>query len=129
MPTAFRWFLVLGGVNAALGVALAAAGAHALKTQLTGYEAELFRTALEYHQYHALGLVLVGLAGTCWSPSVWFRWSGWLMLAGIVLFSGNLYLRSLAGFNALHAVTPFGGGAFILSWVLFAVGALRAPRG
>jgi len=55
--------------------------------------------------------------------------AGWLMIAGTVLFSGNLYLRSLAGIDTLHAVTPFGGGAFILAWLSLALGVLVAPRG
>lgn len=129
MPTAFRWFMILGGVSAAIGVAFAAAAAHAWKTSLTGYGGELFHTALQYHQYHALGLMLVGLAAAHWPQSRWFVWSGWLMFAGTLIFSGNLYLRSLAGFNDLHAITPYGGGALILSWALFAVGAFRASRG
>jgi uncharacterized membrane protein YgdD (TMEM256/DUF423 family) len=122
-----KWFLVLGAVFAALGVALGAAGSHALQGQLEGQG--LFEIGLHYHQFHALGLILVGFAALRFPQSVWLRWSGRLMLAGIVLFSGNLYLRSIGGVHVLHAVTPWGGGAFIAAWLLFALGVWRGARG
>jgi uncharacterized membrane protein YgdD (TMEM256/DUF423 family) len=125
-----HWFLVLGALNLALSVALGAAGMHALKDALAANDpGHWFPTALQYHQLHALGLLVVGLAMTRLSAWRWFAWSGILLLAGIVLFSGNLYLRSIAGIHDLHAVTPFGGMAFILAWLLFAVGALTSRTG
>jgi len=124
-----KWFLVLGAIGAALGVALGAAGSHALRETLMDDVTGLFQVGLQYHLYHALGLILVGLAAMRFPQSVWLRWSGWLMLAGIVLFSGNLYLRSIAGVHGLHALTPYGGGAFILAWLLFALGVWRGARG
>ncbi len=122
-----RWFLVLGALNLALSVALGAAGMHALKDLLAANDpGHWFTTALHYHQLHALGLLAIGFAMTRLTAWRWFAWSGILLLAGIVLFSGNLYLRSIAGIHDLHAVTPFGGMAFILAWLLFAVGALES---
>jgi uncharacterized membrane protein YgdD (TMEM256/DUF423 family) len=121
-----KWFLALGAVNAALATALSAAATHALRDLIAANDpAGWFAIALEYHRYHAFGLIAVGLAATIFPSSRWFAAAGWLLLAGIVLFCGNLYLRSVAGIHALHAVTPFGGGAFILAWLAFAVGALR----
>lgn len=126
LPDHAKWFTALGGINAALAVALAAAGMHGLKAQLAANDPSgLFMTALQYHQFHALGLMVVGLAAARFPHSRWFAWAGWLLLAGIVLFSGNLYLRSIAGVHALRALTPFGGAAFIAAWLLFAVGAFR----
>ncbi len=122
-----KWFLVLGGVNAAIAVALGAAGTHALKAQLALTDpAGWFAVALQYHQYHSLGLILVGLAAGRFGSSKWFAWAGWLMFLGILLFSGSLYLRSLAGVHALHAAIPFGGAALIVSWLLFAMGGIRS---
>lgn len=116
-------FLVLGALSAAISVALGAAGAHALAGLPEGAQS-WFRTALQYQQFHALGLLVVGLiAGRI--VSAWVTAAGWLMVLGTLLFSGNLYLRSLADFHALHAVTPFGGGAFILGWLALAVGVIR----
>lgn len=124
-----RWFLVLGALNAALSVALGAAGAHALKAQLAANDAAgWFPLALQYHQLHALGLILAGLAVARFPRVRAFAWAGWLLLLGIVCFSGNLYLRSLAGIHGLHAVTPFGGFAFIAGWLAFAAGALGAGK-
>jgi uncharacterized membrane protein YgdD (TMEM256/DUF423 family) len=116
-----KLFLVIGALSAMLSVALGAAAAHALG-DLPPAAQSWFQTALHYQQFHALGLLAVGLAADRW-PSRWFLAAGWLMIAGILLFSGNLYLRSLADFHALHAVTPFGGGAFILGWLALVIGA------
>lgn len=124
-----KWFLALGAINAALATALGAAATHTLQALIaTNDPAGWFAIALEYHQRNALGLILIGFAVAVFPSSRWFAAAGWLLLAGIVLFCGNLYLRSIVGIHALHAVTPFGGGAFILSWLSFAVGALRLPE-
>ncbi|MBI4755216.1 MAG: DUF423 domain-containing protein [Betaproteobacteria bacterium] len=129
LPFHARWFLALGGINAALAVALGAAGMHALKAHLAANDPTgWFQTALHYHQFHALGLLAVGLAAARAPASRWFARAGWSLLAGIVLFSGNLYLRSIAGIHDLHAVTPIGGGAFMLAWLFFAIGALSPAR-
>ena len=120
---AARIIVALGALSGAASVALGAAGAHALAS-LPEAAAQWFRTALQYQQYHALGLVLVGLAAER-AGNRWVVAAGALMVAGTLLFSGNLYLRALADFHALHAVTPFGGGAFILGWLALAIGALK----
>lgn len=131
MNTAARCFLALGALNLALSVALGAAGMHGLKPHLDQNDpAGWFRTALNYHQLHALGLLVVGLAIERTPASRWLLAAGTLLLAGILLFSGNLYLRSIAGLHAFHAATPFGGASFILGWLLFAIGVWRdhTPR-
>jgi uncharacterized membrane protein YgdD (TMEM256/DUF423 family) len=126
LPTLARWFLILGALNMALTVGLGAAGMHGLKGHLaTNDPGGWFQTALQYHQLHALGLMVIGLATARILANRWLALSGLLLLAGIVLFSGNLYLRSIAGIHTFHAVTPLGGGAFILGWLMFALGAWR----
>ncbi|MBL8489038.1 MAG: DUF423 domain-containing protein [Rhodocyclaceae bacterium] len=120
---AARILVALGALSGAASVALGAAGAHALGG-LPEAAGQWFRTALQYQQFHALGLVLVGLAAER-AGNRWVVAAGALMVAGTLLFSGNLYLRALADFHALHAVTPFGGGAFILGWLALAIGALK----
>jgi uncharacterized membrane protein YgdD (TMEM256/DUF423 family) len=119
-------FLVLGAAAALAGVLLGAFGAHALKARLGADALALWRTAVEYHFYHALGLLAVGLVAAHLPGSVLLRWSGALMLAGIVLFSGSLYLLALGFARALGAVTPVGGVAFIAGWLLLAVAVLRS---
>ena len=119
-------FLMLGALAAALAVAAGAFGAHALKARLTPDLLTVYQTAVQYHFYHALGLALVGFALVHWPDSTWAKAAGWIMLAGIALFSGSLYLLSLTGQRWLGAVTPLGGLAFIAAWVLLAIGALKA---
>jgi uncharacterized membrane protein YgdD (TMEM256/DUF423 family) len=126
MPSAAKLFVTLGALAAALGVALGAFGAHALRAKLSPELLAVYRTGVEYHFYHALGLVLVGLAALHLPDSTPLRAAGWMMLAGIVLFSGSLYLLAVTGVRALGAVTPVGGVAFIAAWALLAWAALRS---
>lgn len=124
MPLHAKIFLALGAVSAAASVLLGAAAAHASDAQLVA-ALLLFQTGLQYHQFHALGLMLVGATTAAMGSSAWFIWSGWLMAAGTLLFCGHLYVHALAGYNGFHALAPIGGSAFIVAWLLLAVGVLR----
>lgn len=121
-----KLFLLLGAANALLGVILGAFGAHALKSRLAENLIQIWQTGVEYHFYHALGLILVGILCLHWPASAWLRSSGWLMLAGIVIFSGSLYLLCLTNMRWLGMVTPLGGLAFIAAWLALFIGVLRA---
>ena len=115
-----RVFTALGAVFAALSVALSAASAHVPELQQAG---AAFAASLDQQQFHALGLVLVGLAlGR--RASLWLVASGVLMLTGMLLFCLNIDARILWGWDAARALVPAGGSAFILAWLAFAVGAL-----
>jgi len=126
MATLERLFLSAGGLAALAAVALGAFGAHALKGRLSPEMLAVWRTAVEYHLFHALGMLAVGFAAARLPDSALLKWSGWLMLAGIVLFSGSLYALALSGERWLGAVTPAGGTAFLAAWALFAAAVLRA---
>jgi len=116
----------LGALLAAAGVALGAFGAHALKARLPAEMLAVWNTGVQYHLWHALGMVLAGLSASLLTDGVWVRLAGWLFLAGIALFSGSLYALALGAPKWLGAVAPLGGTAFILGWLAFAVAAVRA---
>jgi uncharacterized membrane protein YgdD (TMEM256/DUF423 family) len=126
MTSAVRVFLAAGGLAALAAVALGAFGAHALKGRLSPEMLAVWHTAVEYHVFHALGLLAVGLVAAQLPESALLKWSGWLMLAGIVLFSGSLYALALTGVRWLGVVTPAGGTAFLAAWALLAIAILRA---
>ena len=121
MSTTAKLFLILGGINAALVVMLGAFGAHGLKTKISAEMLAVYQTGVHYHLFHALGLLVVGLVATQMADSVYLNWSGWLMLVGIILFSGSLYVLSVSGLRWLGMVTPFGGVAFIAAWIVFVI--------
>jgi uncharacterized membrane protein YgdD (TMEM256/DUF423 family) len=85
----------------------------------------VYHTGVQYHTLHALGLVLVGILVRWLPQSTYLKAAGWLMLLGIVVFSGSLYALSTTGVRALGTITPFGGAAFLLAWGLLTVAALK----
>ncbi|MEY4704178.1 MAG: hypothetical protein RL042_374 [Nitrospirota bacterium] len=111
-------FLVLGTVFAGLAVAAGAFGAHALKEILDEHRLQVFDTAARYQMYHAFGLCIVAWAIDRY-PGQRLEQTGWLFTIGILLFSGSLYVVSLAGVRWMGAVTPIGGAAFLAGWLLF----------
>ena len=123
-----KLFLVLGGINGALVVGMGAFGAHALKTRISGEMMAVYHTAVLYHAIHALGLIAIGLVAAWLPDSAYLKSAGWSMFAGIALFSGSLYLLSVTGARWLGAITPIGGVAFLLAWILFCVAVLKASN-
>ena len=120
-------FLALGSILAGLGVAAGAFGAHALKEILDAPMLQVFETATRYVMYHAFGLCIVSWAIDRY-PEQRLEKSGWFFLIGILLFSGSLYMVSLAGIRWMGAVTPIGGLAFMTGWLLLAWGVWRDAR-
>ena len=114
-----RFFFIAGSISAFLAVALGAFAAHGLKTKLPAEMFNIFEVGVRYHMYHALALLAVGWAATRW-PGGSIVASGWLFLAGTIIFSGSLYLLSLTGLRWLGAITPIGGLAFLIGWLLLA---------
>ena len=129
-----RWIAV-GAILGAIGVALGAYGAHGLEKQLAawGYAGDDLakrlanhETAVRYQMWHALAIVLVGIALTN-RPTAWWQASAWALLFGTLIFSGLLYALVATGPNWrwLGMVVPIGGLSLIVAWILLAVGALR----
>ncbi len=121
------FFIIAGAVNAAIAVAFGAFGAHALKEKLSEHYLAIWETAVQYQMFHALALLAVGIL---MSPSLFgsvtqLSWAGYLILAGIIIFSGSLYVLSLTGIGILGAITPIGGVAFIAGWIMLIVAAIK----
>ena len=111
----------IGAMFLALAVGLGAFGAHGLRDRLDAYEMAVYEKAVFYHFIHALGLIIipmfakVGLVSSAGASRVC-----WLLVSGLLLFSGSLYVLILTGVRTLGAVTPFGGVAFIAAWAMLA---------
>jgi uncharacterized membrane protein YgdD (TMEM256/DUF423 family) len=114
-----RIFFTIGSLLGFLGVAFGAFGAHALKSRLDADLLATFEVGVRYQMYHALALLAVGWACTRW-PGTMVTASGWLFVAGTVVFSGSLYALSLSGMRWLGAITPIGGVALLAGWLCLA---------
>jgi len=112
-----KTILILAGISGALAVGLGAFGAHSLEALLTqNGRLDTFQTAVNYHFYHTLALVGIGILALIKPDWKGLAFSAWCMVLGILIFSGSLYLLSLSGITWLGAITPLGGLAFILGW-------------
>ena len=115
-----RFCLLVAALALAAAVVLGAFGAHALKGLLAAEMLATYHTAVQYHFWHALGMLGVGVLMSRSPDDSGLRWVAWLLIAGLLLFSGSLYLLALTGASWLGAVTPFGGVAFIAAWLWLA---------
>jgi uncharacterized membrane protein YgdD (TMEM256/DUF423 family) len=120
-----KTFIIVGAINAFLAVALGAFGAHGLKDRLDAHYLDIWKTGVTYQMFHALGILVVAMILGKFAGSALFTWSGWLMLIGIIFFSGSLYLLSLTKVGILGAITPIGGVCFLAAWILVIVGAVK----
>ena len=122
-----RTFLLVGALSGFVGVAFGAFGAHALRSRLSPDMLAVFETGVRYQMYHAFALFAAAWGWARW-PSRAFAWAGGLFVAGIVIFSGSLYLLAFTGERWLGAVTPVGGLAFLAGWLGLARGAAHKLR-
>ena len=113
-------FLILGALSALIGVGMGAFGAHGLKAILAPEMLVVYKTGVTYQMWHALGLILIALLLQQYKGKL-LIWSGWLMFSGIILFSGSLYLLAILNAKWLGMITPFGGLAFLLAWMLIVI--------
>ncbi len=123
-PHSARWFLALGAISACTSVVFSAAFAH-LPVFAAGVPTAV-QTALSQQQFHSLGVLFTGVALRVCGASRWLQAAGWLMLVGLLLFSFNLYARHVLGWDALRALVPWGGAAWILAWLVLAMGLANA---
>ncbi|MBD1399652.1 DUF423 domain-containing protein [Pelovirga terrestris] len=122
-----KLFVVMGSLNAFLAVAFGAFGAHGLKSKVSPDMLAAWQTSVQYHMFHALGLILLGVLIHLFPQTGLLRASGWLLFSGIVLFSGSLYVMVVSGVRALGMVTPIGGMTFLMGWLLLAFCLFRNP--
>lgn len=123
-----KFFLIAGALNGMLSVALGAFGAHMLEGRVADKYLATWQTAVQYQMFHSIGLIAVAIlmSSALIGPLSSLSWAGYLMLAGIVIFSGSLYILSLTGIGMLGAITPIGGVAFIAGWVMLILAAAKA---
>jgi uncharacterized membrane protein YgdD (TMEM256/DUF423 family) len=119
-------FLTLGCIFAALSVALGAFGAHGLKELVSDARLSVFETAVRYQMYHAFALIMFHF----WhqKESRKYSWIAYLFIAGILVFSGSLYVLVLLDIPILGAITPLGGVFFILAWMGWGFRAYQSER-
>ncbi len=117
-----RNFIIIAAILGAIAVMLGAFGAHALKATLTTEQLQTYETGVRYHFYHVIALLAAAILYKEY-PSKLLVWAGNLFIAGIMLFSGSLYLLSnISSLKVLGMVTPLGGVCFIAGWLLLATG-------
>ncbi|MDD2758915.1 MAG: DUF423 domain-containing protein [Methylomonas sp.] len=117
-------FLFFAAVAGFLGVAMGAFGAHGLKHILSGHDLDIYKTAVHYQMWHALLLALLAVL----PKQRLLTWAAWLLIAGMVLFSGSLYLLAIFRLAWLGMITPLGGVAFLSAWGLLAFVAFEHQR-
>ena len=120
-----RIFILIGAIVMALSVAIGAFGAHGLEGRLSERMLKNYQTGVQYHMIHGVGLLFVGILSLKMTANQMVNGAGWAFLIGIVLFSGSLYVMALTGITKLGAITPIGGLAFIVGWVLLGIAAMR----
>ena len=117
-----RFFFIAGALSAFVAVVLGAFAAHGLRARLSPELLATFETGVRYEMYHALALLGVAWAYSRW-PGTLVIASGWLFIAGTLLFSGSLYVLALSGVRWIGAITPLGGLAFLAGWVCLVLAA------
>jgi uncharacterized membrane protein YgdD (TMEM256/DUF423 family) len=124
MNSIAKLFLSIGSISGALAVMLGAFGAHGLKDKLSEKMLANYMTGVEYHFYHTLSMLAVGLLAMHFQSRL-LSAAGWAFIIGILIFSGSLYVMALTGITKLGAITPIGGLAFIFGWVLLALAVIK----
>jgi uncharacterized membrane protein YgdD (TMEM256/DUF423 family) len=120
-------FIGLGALSAFISVAAGAFGAHALKQVLDTDMLAVYHTAVDYQFFHSIGLIVIGILHKV-SPRQSHSFSASAMLAGIILFSGSLYILSTTGIKWLGMITPAGGICFLAAWLVLALAYLAGGQ-
>ena len=119
-----RIFLTAGAISGALAVLLGAFGAHLLKQMISPDMLEVYKTGVQYQFYHTFALLGVGILMSFKSTKT-LKWSGYLFITGIIVFSGFLYLLAITGIKALGMIVPIGGLTLVAGWICLLIHALN----
>ncbi|MEP6595298.1 MAG: DUF423 domain-containing protein [Ginsengibacter sp.] len=125
-----KGFIKTAAILGALSVALGAFAAHILKQRVSQDAVNIFEISVRYQFYHVFALLATGILYREY-PNKFIKWAGIFFIAGIILFSGSLYLltyikgTAMPGFNWVGAITPLGGLSFILGWICLFAGVLK----
>jgi uncharacterized membrane protein YgdD (TMEM256/DUF423 family) len=117
--------IMIASINGFIAITLGAFAAHILRDRLSPELLNTFQTGVQYHMYHALAMFGIGLMLINFPTTTLLRTSAYLMMAGIIFFSGSLYLLSISGIRWLGAITPIGGICFLAAWALITWFAFR----
>ena len=112
--------VTVAAISGLLAVILGAFGAHVLKGLIGTDMLEIYKTGVQYHFYHTFALLVVGIL-MHFTQTKALKWSAYLFMTGLVLFSGSLYVMAISGVRALGLITPFGGIVWIAAWILLIV--------
>jgi len=115
-----RTILSVAAISGLLAVAIGAFGAHGLKAIISPEMLEVYKTGVQYQFYHTFALLAVGILMN-FNQSKALKWSAYLFITGMILFSGSLYVLAISGVKALGVITPFGGITWIAAWFLLFV--------
>jgi uncharacterized membrane protein YgdD (TMEM256/DUF423 family) len=118
-----RTFLLAGALAGLVGVGFGAFGAHGLRGRLSAEMLAVFETGVRYQMYHALALMALAALSDRLNGRL-IEAAGWLFIAGIVVFSGSLYVLAVTGVTVLGAITPIGGVAFLAGWACLVLATL-----
>ena len=119
-----RALILAGGILGLMGVVAGAMGVHALRVVLDAKALSTFETGVRFQMYHALALLAVGTLAGRWKTG-FVKLSGVLFTAGVVLFSGSLYILAITGIGVFGAIAPLGGLSLMAAWTSLIVGAIR----
>ena len=118
-------FLTVASISGALAVLLGAFGAHMLKQMLSPEMLEVYKTGVQYQFYHTFALLIVGVLMNI-KPTKLLKWSGYLFIGGILIFSGFLYLLAITGIKPLGMIVPIGGVMFVAGWICILIHFLKS---
>lgn len=123
-----KYFILLAAISGFLATCLGAFGAHALKAKISIDMLAVYQTGISYQFYHSLALLLLGLLMIHYNNK-YLKLSGIMFTVGILLFSGSLYLLAITGIKQLGIISPFGGVAFMIGWLMLVVGVIKDKKG